>query len=354
MRIFTGSLSDGSSAAVETVRVIPGDNGLRIVRRENGEEEFWPYDALVTSGPLLEGHDTLLSHMERPGIRLHIPDTALAGLLLQKAPHLGSRAHHRRILLPLIAISMLVVAISAFLLLSDYSPSRAIAGMIPEKVRISMGETLARSMAGENGFCNTPDGRRALDRIIDRLAAGNAKIRPYRVEVARMPMVNAFTVPGRLIVISNALLRLTDTPEELAGVIAHEMGHAMELHPETSLVRSLGISAAFMLLGGGSSDMLTEMAAFLLQMSYSRKAEREADDQALHLLRNSAISARPLALFFEKLKRDGDMEDNRLLELFSTHPITKDRLARIRSAGTWPSRPLLGAAEWEALRHMCD
>ncbi len=356
MRVFTGTLSDGQTAAADHVRVVPEEDGLRIIHIETGREEFWPKDVLVTSGPLLKGHDTLLSHRDRPASRLHVPDPALSGILLRQVPRLGSRAHHRRILMPLIGLAVLVAAVSAFLLLSDFSPSRIIAGMIPEKARIAMGDMLARSLAGKGGFCDNPAGTRALERIVKRLA-GNipGEARPYRVRVARMDIMNAFTVPGRQIVVSNRLVTMTDSPEELAGVIAHEMGHAMEIHPETSLVRSLGISTAIMLLAGGSSDVLTDTAALLLQMSYSRKAEREADDHALRLLRESGIPAEPLARFFEKLeKKLGESNENRFVELFSTHPLTKDRIARIRHAGTWPTHPLLDPVRWRALRHICD
>ncbi len=356
MRVFTGTLSDGKTAAADRVRVIPEEDGLRIVHIEDGREEFWPEDVLVTSGPLLKGHDTLLSHRDRPGFRLHVPDPALSEILRRQVPRLGSRAHHRRILLPLVGVAVLVAAISAFLLLSDFSPSRIVAGMIPEKARVAMGDMLARSLAGKGGFCNNPAGTRALEHIVKRLA-GNVPgdARPYRVRVARMDIVNAFTVPGRQIVVSDRLVTMADSAEELAGVIAHEMGHAMEIHPETSLVRSLGISTAIMLLAGGSSDVLTETAALLLQMSYSRKAEREADDHALHLLRESGIPAEPLARFFEKLEKEhGGSGGSQLEELFSTHPLTKDRIAHIRHAGTWPTHPLLDPVRWQALRHICD
>ncbi len=356
MRVFTGTLSDGKTAAADRVRVIPETDGLRIILMDTGREDFWPEDVLVTSGPLLKGHDTLLSHREQPGTRLHVPDPALAGILLQQIPRLGSRTHHRRVLLPLVGLAVLVAALSAFLLLSDFSPSRIVAGMIPEKARIAMGDMLARSLAGKGGFCDNPEGIGALEHIVKRLAGSAPEnVRPYRVRVARMDIINAFTVPGRQIVISSRLVTMADSPEELAGVIAHEMGHAIEIHPETSLVRSLGISTAIMLLAGGSSDVLTETAALLLQMSYSRKAERAADSHALRLLRASEIPAEPLASFFEKLKTElGKDDDSRLMELFSTHPLTKSRILHIRDAGTWPTRPLLDPVRWQALQHICD
>jgi len=355
MRVFTGTLSDGKTAEAVRVRVVTDDGGLRIVHLDGGREEFWPYGALVASGPLLKEHDTLLSHRDMPGMRLHVPDTALSAILLRRAPHLGSRAHHGRILLPLAGIAALVAALTAFLLISDFSPSRIVAGMIPERLRIAMGDTLARSLAGKGGFCDDAAGNRALERIVGRLAGHVPEgAAPYRVRVARMAVVNAFTVPGRQIVVSDRLVAMTESPEELAGVIAHEMGHAMEIHPETSLVRSLGISTAIMLLAGGSSDVLTETAALLLQMSYSREAEREADEHAVRLLRESGIPAEALARFFEKLEKEIGASDSRLLELFSTHPLTRDRIERIRRSGSWPTRPLLDPVQWRDLRHVCD
>ena len=346
--MWKATISDGASAGAEEARVRLGAEGLEI-EAASGRREVWPYGELVASGPLLPGHDVQVGLKERPGARLHVADAGFAEALTHRAPHLGPRAHRRRILLPMFIVVGLILALGAWLTFSSFSPARIIAGMIPQEARTSLGEQLARSMA-DGGFCSGEAGAAALRRMVARLApAGRGGA--WSVRVARLGVINAFTLPGGHIIISDRLISFADKPEEVAGVLAHEMGHALELHPETALVRSIGISAAAVLLTGNSSN-LGEFAALLLQMRYSRDAEREADDWALKLLRRAAVSPRPFARFFEKLEKMHG-SDSGWGELLSTHPATKGRIAHVRHAGNWPTRPLLAPEEWRALRKIC-
>ncbi len=335
------------------VKVMVHDDGLHIVFADGRPEEFWPTEALVSSGPLLGGDDVLVSHRDMPDARLHVPEPELTDILVRQAPQLTKRAHSRRILRPLLALAAAIVAFAAVTLLTDFSPSRIVAGMIPEETWASVGDTLVKTMAGPRGTCADPAGERALEHMVKRLASHAPNgAEGYRVRVARLGVVNAFTVPGRRIVVSYELVEKADTPEEVAGVIAHEIGHAMEVHPEISLVRSLGLSALVSILTGGSSDVLASTALLLLQMSYSRDAEEDADDHALRLLKASGISAEPLARFFEKLEEKTG-KGSELTELVSTHPLSRRRIERIRAAGKWPTEPLLSPEEWRALREIC-
>ncbi len=347
--MWQASFSDGTSAQAQAAQVRLGPEGLEITLAAGGRE-IWPYGELVSSGPLLPGHDVQVGLKSRPGARLHVAEAGFAEALAHRAPQLAPRAHRRRVLVPMFAAVGVILAIGAWLAFSSFSPARIIAGMIPQQARQAMGEQLARSMA-EKGFCTRPAGAAALRRMVARLAPrGDAS--SWSVRVARLGMINAFTLPGGHIVISEGLISLADNPEEVAGVLAHEMGHALELHPETSLVRSIGISAAAVMLTGNSSN-LGEFAALLLQMRYSRQAEREADDWALKLLRRAQVPAGPLAHFFEKMMLMSG-EGGALMEALSTHPATKERIAHVRKAGSWPSRKLLSKAQWRALREICE
>jgi predicted Zn-dependent protease len=199
-------------------------------------------------------------------------------------------------------------------------------------------------------YCAAPAGKAALHKLILRLKRPGTND-TFVVRVARMGMLNAFTVPGQRIIISKKLLDFADTPDELAGVLAHEMGHALELHPEASIVRTLGISALGALLFGQSSNM-ESLAAIMLQLAYSRQAERQADDWALRLLRQAKISPRGFAAFFTKMKKKF-RDTSGFLGAFSTHPATAERIKHIRNAGTWPATPALDEADWKALKAIC-
>ena len=103
------------------------------------------------------------------------------------------------------------------------------------------------------------------------------------------------------------MINFVQSPEELAGVVAHEMGHGIKMHPEAGIVRALGISAGISIAFGGATGGFGDVGAMLLQLKYSRAAEFEADAIALSILKDAEIPAKPFAAFFARLeeKKEG-------------------------------------------------
>ena len=129
-------------------------------------------------------------------------------------------------------------------------------------------------------------------------------------------------------------------------MLAHELGHALELHPETGLVRAMGLSAAAQLVFAGSSGTLSNIGLLLTQLRYTRIAEREADAHALRILKGAGISPKGFGDFFERLEgkrhRRGAAQDaSPELELIRTHPLTADRIAMVRAQPAYPATPAL-------------
>lgn len=342
---FEGSFSDGRSAAATPVEVELTADGLRIHFRDGRPPTLWPYARLRAADGLKPGHEAPLMLQGDPA-RLFVSETGFVSLLLTRAPHLKPRRWP--IVLAIIAVLVVAVALPVWLLgRADVSPARMIADRLPERILNSIGDSLIDGMT-KGRVCADPQGEAALRALVERLAGEDAAVK--RVVVGPLGMVNAFAVPGGRIVISRELLARARTPEEVAGVLAHEIGHVIAGHPKTALVRSVGIMTLVGLLSGGS-DVAAELVAWLVQTGYSRAAEREADDIALQLLKRAGVSAAGLAAFLERLRAKGD--GDLLPEIFSTHPATRRRLDTIRKAGDWPARPALTTAQWRALKSIC-
>jgi predicted Zn-dependent protease len=170
-------------------------------------------------------------------------------------------------------------------------------------------------------------------------------------------------VPGGQIILTRGLVQKAQSPVEVAGVLAHELGHVLELHPEASLVRAVGLSAAVQLILAGSSGALSNIGVLLTQMRYTRVAEREADAQALRILKNAGVSSAALGDFFERLegKPAAPATGTKVsyarrlsqLELLHTHPLTADRIAMVRAQPPYPATPARADADWRALRDAC-
>ena len=121
---------------------------------------------------------------------------------------------------------------------------------------------------------------------------------PYEIEivVVNSCLVNAMAFPGGLIILYVPLIRLTETPEELAAVMAHELGHVIHRDPLHKLIRQLGISATIALLRGESATLMENIIKNLLDLKYTRDQESAADDFALETLAAAGIDPVHFAL----------------------------------------------------------
>ncbi len=345
---FPATLARGDTAAAEDARVTLRHDGLEI-HLAGGQREYWPLEAIVSTGPLLPGEEALLGHRDRPGTRLFVRDTAFTRALLERAPRLSARHHRRRVLAPMLLAAAALVAVGAWLWFSSFSLARTIADMLPDKAFDSMGRAITESLA-RNGSCTDPDGEAALRTMLLRLAGGREEMRQWKVRVARLGLINAFTAPGGHIILSHELIRFSRSPDEVAAVLAHEMGHAKARHPETGLVRAAGISLISAVMFGETN--LGGLAALLTQLKFGRDAEHEADAHAVERMRAAGLRPQALATFLERMRKKAG--DGGQPEMFSTHPATEERVRRIhRLAAGGSGTAALDEGQWRALRGIC-
>jgi predicted Zn-dependent protease len=150
---------------------------------------------------------------------------------------------------------------------------------------------------------------------------------PFTVEivVVESSAVNAVAFPGGLIVIFSELINYTDNAEELASIIAHELGHVVHRDSMNLLIRNFTISFLFNLVSGGRSpELANEIIRNLINSSYSREAEESADSFARELLIAAQINPLHMAHMFEKFEKIAG-EDESFFKYFDTHPPLESR-----------------------------
>ena len=141
--------------------------------------------------------------------------------------------------------------------------------------------------------------------------------------------VNAFCAPGGFIFIYTGILKYLDNEAELAGVLAHEMGHAERRHGTRQLTKSMGIQMVLdYLMDGERSKYFKEVINGLIGLRYSRSYEREADECSVKFLCNTSYKADGAAGFFEKIITE---QGERSVELLSTHPDPEERIEKFHS-----------------------
>jgi beta-barrel assembly-enhancing protease len=175
----------------------------------------------------------------------------------------------------------------------------------------------------------------AIRNIGKRLTAGSAHT--YRWFVAERPDINAFAAPGGVVVVYRGLLNTAASPEELAGVLAHEVAHAELRHSLQGMIKSLGLRAAVSMAFGDFSDSLfTDGATRLTELRFSRDAEREADAEGLRRLVAARIAPEGMLRFYERLASEKRGSTPAIL---STHPASGERLEWLRNEVTKFSGP---------------
>jgi beta-barrel assembly-enhancing protease len=349
--IHEGRFSDGQTAGTLPAALRLTPQGVEIAPRGAGKTALtWPYDGLAASPAIrADMSDVLLSHAATPGATLFVADRNFIAVLAGRAPHLSLSSQRWRVARPLMIAGAAIILAGIALWVADVSPARGLAGLLPAEVRQSLGQQVVRSFG--RGTCHTPEGSAALARLTERLSAATGGKR-FSVSVLDWGIVNAFAAPGEQIVLARALIERAKSPEEVAGILAHEMGHGLELHPEAGLIRALGIGAAVTLLFGGS-DRLANLGALLTQLAYTRAAEREADAHALRILEKALISPKGIAEFFARLdRREGPLVGDDI-SIFRTHPLSEERARLAASRPAYPTTPALSEAEWRALQSIC-
>ncbi len=195
-------------------------------------------------------------------------------------------------------------------------------------------------------------GRAALTALIGRLEAEAALPMPLRAGVLRRKEANAIALPGGQIYVFEGLIAKAETPDELAGVIAHEIGHVARRDGVKAVLETAGLSFLFgMLLGdfvGGGAIVVS--ARTVLQSSYSRDAEAASDAYGVALMNKVGGNGEALGTL---LSRIDDLHGSGPA-ILRDHPQTADRVTAIRSlAKPGSGRPLLDRAQWAALKNIC-
>ena len=142
---------------------------------------------------------------------------------------------------------------------------------------------------------------------------------------------NAFALPSGHIVITDELIELADRDEEVLAVLAHEIGHVAYKHGIRSVLQS---SAVALLLTAVTGDISTAsgfaaaMPIILLETSYSRKFEHEADQYAFEYMQANGIDTKHFATILHKITGDDHEQSESIFNYLSTHPVTAERTRR--------------------------
>jgi Zn-dependent protease with chaperone function len=169
----------------------------------------------------------------------------------------------------------------------------------------------------------------AAQTILNRLVAAvpDNPGYPFEIHVIESPEVNAFALPGGQIFLLTGLVKKAQSPEEVAGVLAHEMQHVLHRHVVRRTVQEMGLGLWInVLFGHGTFSGLAHQAGKVLDLSYSRGQESQADLDGARLLARANLPVKPLEVFFSRLAQEQGTAGGKAMVFISDHPASLDRV----------------------------
>jgi beta-barrel assembly-enhancing protease len=155
----------------------------------------------------------------------------------------------------------------------------------------------------------------------------------FKLHVMDEEEPNAFALPGGHMIVTTGLLRLADRPEQIVGVLAHEVAHVTQRHAIRQQIAAAGptlIFQVFLSSRGGLLSLLSGGSQLLIEQSFSQEYEIEADDVGWNYLVAASIDPRGLAEMLHKFKLEEERrKESPGLQAFSSHPATDKRIRRL-------------------------
>jgi Zn-dependent protease with chaperone function len=355
---------DGKTSIRHAVTVELDRSGLLIRSATGSLLARWPYDELEQAS----AHEGVFRIGRLGGTleRIEIRDPALAHAIdVLSLPVDRSGLRQRRGRRKVVIWS--VAAVASLLLVGIFGipelATRA-APLVPYRIEQQLGDAVdvqVRAMLdpgkkGEAFVCGTGEqekaGQAALLRMVGKLETAAQLPIPLRLKVVRHKQANAIALPGGYIYVFEGLIEKADNPDEVAGVIAHEIGHVANRDGMRSVLQAGGLAFLFgLVLGdfvGGGAVILASRT--ILRLAYSRHVEAQADVYAVGLMQKVGGDPRALSIILTRIA--GAKEPS--VRILTNHPATKERARSIEDV-TQPAimRPIIEPAEWAALKRIC-
>jgi len=346
-RSYQATLYDGHSAAGRVCAALPADGALEI-HFDDSTSTAWPYATLTLISDEGDGNRVVLAPGPKSGERLTVAGPGVFRVMLAAVPSLRdqqpTRGYRMAALTAGAIVAVLALAWAGYPLIKD-----GLAAVLPASWSDRIGAEMVNDEAMFEKPCTGAAGIAALNDLAGRLSRYAGMREPITVHVRSSDTVNAFAATGGHIAVLDGLIQQAATPDEVAGVLAHEIGHVKHRHPLKRLIDVAGIQ----LIVTGISGDVGAVGTTVLMLNYGRKDEAQADRTALDLLDHAGIKANGLADFFDRMaaKRKNRLD---IAGFLRTHPPLAERSAMMRDHKSPAApRPALTDRQWRDVRAVC-
>jgi len=350
---------DGSTAERQEVIIRFKRRKLDICMLSNRQIASWPFRRLERVEPVGKHFPLRLRCKRKPNARLVLSDESVILVMAERLPRLFKDQHANRGLLHgALTLALFTTTIVAVLFLTIPRLAKPIAQSVPVEWEEEIGKATLHSLTKKWPVCEG-EGTRALQELSQRLERVAGVRSTVKIYVVRAKVLNAFAMPGDYMLVTDSLIDFMEGPDELAGVLAHEMGHLVLRHPLEGVLSQMGVALFLNAISGGGSTELVNIGTMIASISYTRDYERQADQLGLKILNRAQISTQGYADLFvrltekerKELANASDVLD--LNSLLRTHPFASERAQLALRTPTQGSAPSLTPAQWQSITRLC-
>jgi beta-barrel assembly-enhancing protease len=200
--------------------------------------------------------------------------------------------------------------------------------------QVALGKQISHEVESRSKMINDPQISEYVNRVGQNIVRNSDSHVPFTIRVIESDDVNAFALPGGFFYVNSGLILAADDEAELAGVMAHEIGHVAACHAarESSRANWMQIASIPMIFVGGSAGYGayagTELAVPLTFLHFSREFEEQADYLGVQYMYKAGYDPQEFISFFEKVQALEKKRPGTISKAFSTHPQTPDRIER--------------------------
>lgn len=220
--------------------------------------------------------------------------------------------------------------------------------LVPQSWDQKIGEQAEAGLKEFGVTCSSPETVRHLKKFMPFFIQPDSAYK-YDIQIVKSPVENAFALPGGKITVFSETIRKAANYEELAGILAHEVGHVERRHGMQQLSQYMTIRIVLALAFGMTDDGTTmalaaDAGALLLLLKNSRDHERDADRYAAQKLAAAGISSKAIRKFFERINKEHKDAMDKVPDFVLTHPSDADRIKYFERYEARNKSKLLSAA----------
>jgi len=237
----------------------------------------------------------------------------------------------------------------------DFIQDDEIAKFGKQNIR-KLGDLMIKSLDDNHTQIKSGDLKMILDSIKVKICKAHG-VSPDTIQLHlfKSSEVNAFALPGNHIIVFSGLIAYAENAEEIAGVLSHELGHVTKNHIERKLVKEVGLSMLFVLVGGNEGQQILQQVLHTLSSTaFDREFETEADMFAVETMTKANIDPEHLSNFMFRIAQDNKIPDE--LIWLSSHPDSKDRAAEIlkeKKKYSFKPEPVVNTS-WKTIEERVD